>query len=263
MRAVAEDPVGDPDRSDAHLDAGPARALPGDVGRRRHRVRGMRIGVRVAPGPVLAGDGQLALDPLVVGLQVGVRDRPVLPDAVTRARLEVRRVEPWGVARVVHHRPADPVSGVVLAQFDRVLSSDDPGRRPVELVLAGLVRDPVTVGVPERSGLEDDHAPARATQALREDRAAGPGADDHDVDLVVVGVPGHVLAVGTARRWTSSRRAESLSSGRDRALGEARRRVIAASLAARRSRDPPRRPPDAPTAHGSAAPGRRRMYPRG
>ena len=54
-------------------------------------MRRVRVGVRVAPGPVLAGDRQLELDPLEGRLQVGVGDRPVDGDAVARAHLEVGR----------------------------------------------------------------------------------------------------------------------------------------------------------------------------
>ena len=117
------------------------------------------------------------------------------------------------VARVVDHRAADAVAGVVLAELDGILAADHARRGPVELVLAGLVGDPVAVGVPERAGLEHDDPPAAAREALGERRAAGARADDHHVDLVVVGVAAHRAAPGIARRWTSSRNAESLSRG--------------------------------------------------
>ena len=68
VRPVAEAPVGDCDRADAHVDAQRAAAPRSAISAvAADRVRVMRVGVRVAPGPVLAGDGQFGLDLFVVG----------------------------------------------------------------------------------------------------------------------------------------------------------------------------------------------------
>ena len=198
VRPVAEDAVCDRDRPDAHLDPVRARARPGALGGTPDRVRRVRVAVRIAPRPVLAGDRQLALDPLVVRLQVPVGDRPVGADAVARARLEVGGMEARRVAGVVDHRAADPVPGVVLAQLDRVVAADDALVRPVEVVRAFLVGDPVLVGVPEGAALEHDDPPARAREPLGEHRAAGAAADDQQVDLVLVAEAAHPLAPGDA-----------------------------------------------------------------
>ena len=149
--------------------------------------------MRVAPRPVVAGDRQLELEPLVVRLEVLVGDRPVLPHPVARADLEVGRMEAGAVARVVDHRAADAVTAVVLAELDRVGSADDPLLVPVQPVRAGLVGHPVLVRVPERAGLEHDHLPAAAREPLRERAAAGAGADDHQVDGEPVVVARHPL----------------------------------------------------------------------
>jgi len=156
--------------------------------------------VRVPPGPVLPSDRQLGLDAFVVRAQVLVADRPVGADAVIGQGGEVRGMEAGGVAGVVDHRAADAAAGVVLAQFDRVVAADDALLGPVQLVGTGLVGDPVLVGVPERPGLEDDDLPAVPGQPLREHRAAGPGADDDQVDLLARRVATHrVLARQLAR----------------------------------------------------------------
>ncbi len=68
VRTVPEAAVGDPDGADAHLDTETPCALPGTQRAGADGVRAVRIAVRVAPRPALAGDGQLALQPLVVGL---------------------------------------------------------------------------------------------------------------------------------------------------------------------------------------------------
>ena len=157
---------------------------PGHLGPAGDRVGGVGIAVRVAPWPPLAGDRQLELESLVVGLEVLVGDRPVLPNPVAGADLEVGGVKARAVAGVVDHRAADPVAGVVLAQLDRVAAADHPILRPVDLVRAGLVGDPVLVGIPERARLEHDDLPAAAGEPLgergrrRRRRRRSPGRPD-------------------------------------------------------------------------------------
>ncbi len=194
VRTMSEAAVGDPDRADAHLDAEAARAFPRAQRARADRVRAVRIAVRVAPGPELAGDRQLALQALVVGLQVLVGDRPVGGHAVAGVDLEVRGVKAWRVAGVVDHRAADAAAAVVLAELHGILAADDPRLGPVQLVRAGLVGDPVLVGVPERPGLQHEHAPALAREALRERGAAGARTDDQHVDRLLGPVAAHPLA---------------------------------------------------------------------
>src|ERR1039458_9965790 len=58
-----------------------------------HRMRPVRVAVRVAPRPVLAGHRQLLLDRRVVGPQVRIAQRPVGADAGLAERGEVAGVE--------------------------------------------------------------------------------------------------------------------------------------------------------------------------
>ena len=90
VRPIAEPAVGDRDWANAHLDPTVLGAAPCHRRRAGDRMGRMRIGVRVAPRPVLARHWQLALDSLEVRLQVVVGDRPVDRDAVACADLEVR-----------------------------------------------------------------------------------------------------------------------------------------------------------------------------
>ena len=66
VRAVPEPAVGDRDRPDPGRDAGGGRAAEEDLPVAGHRVRVVRVAVRVTPGPVLPGDGQFGLELLVV-----------------------------------------------------------------------------------------------------------------------------------------------------------------------------------------------------
>ena len=156
------------------------------------RVRPVRVAVRVAPRPVLPGDGQFLLDGGVVGPQLLVPEGPVGADPVVAQRREVARVEARRVARVVHHRAADAPARVVGAQRHRVGAGDHPRVGPVEVMRAGLVADPVGVGVPERARVQGHDPPARPGQPLRQHRPAGAASDDDQVDLVIVAEPPHV-----------------------------------------------------------------------
>src|SRR5207302_596439 len=93
---------------------------------------------------------------------------------------------------------ADAAAAVVLAHLDGVAAADEALLRPVQPVRGRLVRDPVAVGVPKRTRLEHEHAPAGAGEPLRKDAAAGAAADDHDVDLVAVGEAPHALDAGNS-----------------------------------------------------------------
>ena len=194
VRTVAERAVGDADRPDAHLDAELAGAVARGVGAAGDRMRRVRVAVRVAPRPEVAGHRQFELEALVVALEVGVADRPVLPHPVATADLEVGGMKSRAVAGVVDHRAADPVPAVVLAELDRIRAAGDAVVGPVEPVRSGFVGDPVLVGIPERAGLEHHDLPAASRQPLSERAAAGARADDHEVDRERVVVARHPLA---------------------------------------------------------------------
>ena len=192
VRPVAEAAVDDRDRADLGGDPELVRAAQEDLAVPADRVRPLRVAVRVAPRPVLPRDRQFLLDRGVVGPEVGVIERPVGADAVVGVGGEVAGVEPGRVPRVVDHRAADATARVVRAHRHRVGAGDHPRLGPVEAMRSGLVAHPVGVGVPERPGVERRHPPARPRQPLRQDRAAGPAADDDQVDLVGVVEPAHV-----------------------------------------------------------------------
>ena len=154
----------------------------------------MRVAVRVPPGPVLAGHGQLRLQELVVPLEIAILDGPVRADAVVRERAEIRGMEAGCIAGEVHHRAPDAPPRVVAAELDRMRPRDDPRLVPIQLVRSSLVADPVLVGVPERPGVEGHDLPPLAGQSLRQDGASGPAPNDHDVDLVVMPIAAHVAA---------------------------------------------------------------------
>ena len=215
-------PLGIADRPDAHLDPRRAGAGAGAVGAAGDRVRGVRVAVRVTPRPVLAGDRQLGLDALVVRLELLVGDRPVGADPVARCGSRSRRGE-----SAARSRRSGPSSRRRRARSCSCparpgsLAADHPLGRPVELVAAGLVGDPVAVGVPERPGLEDHDPPAAPRQALGQRRCRprrrrrSPGRPR----------PRRGSAPswrGRAGRgvWTSSRKRESLSTRAGGALGQ-------------------------------------------
>ena len=159
------------------------------------RVRAVRVAVRVAPRPLLAGDGQFVLDRRR-STAAGRRSRSASPHRRRRG-CGCRKSLGWNrgrVAGVVHHRPADSAAGVVGPQRHRVVAGDDPRFGPVQVVRAGLVADPVGVRVPERSRVQGDDLPAGAGQALEHGGPARAAPDDHQVDLVGVGEAAHVLA---------------------------------------------------------------------
>src|SRR5581483_4518535 len=193
VRAVPEAAVRDPHRADLDLDPQLARSLPRDLGAPGDRMGGVWVAVWITPWPVLAGDGKLELEALVMALEIAIGDRPVLPHPVARPDLKVRRVNARAVAGVMDHRTADPVAGVVLAELHRIRSADHPFLGPIELVRAGLVRYPVLVRIPERSLLQHHHLPTAAGEALRQRPAPGAGADDHQIDGVVIVIAGHAL----------------------------------------------------------------------
>ena len=261
VRPVAERAVGDAHRADAHLDPRGPRALPSAPGGARDRMRAVRVAVRIAPRPVLAGDGQLALDALVVRLELVVRIRPVGADAVFGLRAEVGRMEPRRVAGVVDHRAADAMAGVVLAQLDVVAAADDPLVGPVDRVRAGLVGDPVAVRVPERPLLEHDDAPALAGEPLREQAAAGAAADDRDVDLVVVAVAGHRARLRDRAAVHVEQLVGVVSGGVDGPLEE--QPPLHRSTSRRRTSSTGSSSNASSPSHCSVSPAPSRLYPRG
>ncbi len=207
MWAVPEAAVGDADGADAHLDPQAPGPLPRLERAGADGVRAVRIVVGVAPGPEFAGDGQLTLQALVMGLQVLVGDWPVGCYSIAGVDLEVGGVKARGEAGVVDHRPTDAAAAVVLAELHRVIAADDALLGPVQRVCARLVRDPIFVRVPEGPGLQHEHTPALAGETLRERCAASARTDDQHVDRLVRAVAAHTLAPRhTSPAWIEQER---------------------------------------------------------
>src|SRR6202012_1723705 len=82
VRPVAEPPVGDGDRADPGRDTGRACAAQEDLTVTADRVRAVRVAVRVAPRPGVAGHRQFLLELLVVRPQLWVAERPVGAHAI-------------------------------------------------------------------------------------------------------------------------------------------------------------------------------------
>ena len=221
VRPVAERAVGDADRARPASRCRAAGALARDARPAPETgCGGVRVAVRIAPRPVLAGD-RAARARRARSAAGAPRRRSASPRRRRRGvRVrEVGRMEARRVAGVVHHRAADAVPGVVLAELDRVLAADDPLGRPVELVR------PASSETQSRSGSQngpdsriDDPPAAGARAAARAPsrprrRRRSPGRPRRRRRSGACGP-----RPAAARRWTSSRIAESLSRGTARAL---------------------------------------------
>ena len=168
VRTVAEPAVADRDRTHFRGDAKRLRAAQEDLTVPADRVRSLRIGVRIAPRPVLTGNRQLGFDRGVVRPEFLVADRPVRTDTIAAHRVEVTGMKPRGVAGVVDHRAADPTAGVVRPHRDRVRTGDHPRLGPVQVMRPRLIADPVRIGVPERAGVQPHYLPAGPGQPLQQ-----------------------------------------------------------------------------------------------
>ena len=166
-------PLGIADRADAHLDARLQRAPRAPCRpRRRDRVRRVRIAVRVAPRPVLAGDRQLALDALVVGLAAPSRR------SASRRR---RRRACAPRSRRDGSAACSPRSGSSSRRRRGRSCScparPGPRRRSRAARSSRACAEPASsetqsrVGIPERPGLDDHDPPAAAGKALGERRS--------------------------------------------------------------------------------------------
>src|SRR6185437_2281293 len=172
VRTVAEPAVGDGYRAYPGLDAGGSRTALKDLTVATGGMGGVRIAVRIPPWPVLAGDGQFRFDGFGVGPERAVIDRPVSADTVTAEGVEVGRVEARRVAGVVHHRAADAAAGVVGSERHWIASADLSRLRPEEAMGTPLVADPISVGIPEGSGIEAHDLPPGTRETLGQDGTA-------------------------------------------------------------------------------------------
>src|SRR5919201_1462812 len=86
----------------------------------------------------------------------------------------------------VHGAAANTPAAVVFPQRERVLPTNNAQIIPVQLMRAGLVADPVALGVPEGAGVEAHDAEAGLGQPLQHHTTARAEADDAEVHLLVV-----------------------------------------------------------------------------
>ena len=138
-----------------------------------------------------AGNLQRVLDLGVVMPHHFGLDRPIDRVAELRARLE-----PLGTAAQRHHlkmhgAAADALAAVVRAELDRVVAAGDPLPEPEQLVLRSLVRCEILERTPERAGIEPDHRKPVFGELAGQRAAARPGADDREIDLVLVAPAAH------------------------------------------------------------------------
>ena len=160
-----------------------------DRQRRKRRIDAGRVH-RVAAQP---GDPELPVGLLVVGCELGVRQGPVVGDAVLGAGAEVRREEAGPHRAVEHGAAADAVEiaehHVGVVEVDRVVGRQvaDVGRR--RPLLAGLEL-PVGPGAGIAAGilpvalLQTHHAHAGAGEPHGGDAARRAGAEDQDVGVI-------------------------------------------------------------------------------
>jgi hypothetical protein len=157
---------------------------------RRRRALGAGWLARVASQ---AGHAEDAVVELVVWLQLGVVERPVVADAVERAGAEVRGVEAREVAAPDDRAPADAavhqrrdrgggvVERVVLAPAADVRVGAEVGQ-PAQLP----VRLEGCLGLEPAALLEAGDPEAGLGQAPGDRGPGGAGADDQDVGVGVV-----------------------------------------------------------------------------
>ena len=138
-----------------------------------------------------AGDLQRLLDLVVVVPHLAPIERPVGAVAEKRARLEPFRAKAQRHHREMHGRAADRLAGIVGAELKRILAVDDALISPVELRLLRLVRGEILERTPVRTGIERHDREACLREPAGQRSAAGAGADDGEIDRVVVAVFAH------------------------------------------------------------------------
>ena len=155
------------------------RSVPERLQRRHRIVLGDR---EPAPfGRGVAGDADLFGDAVVVGREVVIGDRPVEPAVVLALHPEIARMQPRPVGVEVQHRAAGAPAGIP-AVAGRVAAAELEARRMLEALRPQLRADEI-LQVPVGPEFEHHDLLAGARQHVREHRAGGTGADDHDIDF--------------------------------------------------------------------------------
>src|SRR5262249_9415201 len=146
-----------------------------------------------------AGYAERPLRDRVVGLEVIVRNRPVVGDSIERSETEILGVQPEGIALPVQRAPTHPARAFV-AELVGNVSADRVAiqlawRRLPRILVPDVALDVLGAAseVMAGTGLEHDHADAPSRQLGGEDAASR--ARTHNADLGVDGT----LVVSSAR----------------------------------------------------------------
>ena len=83
------------------------------------------------------------------------------------------------------------LAAVVAAEFDRVIAAGDALAKPIKLFLFVFVGREILQWPPKGAGIKPDDGEARLGQFAGQRAAAGAGADDCKIDLVLVAVAAH------------------------------------------------------------------------
>ncbi|MDR8934491.1 hypothetical protein FEP65_01366 [Burkholderia multivorans] len=156
---------------------------------------------RRSPGIVhRPADLQRLLDFAVVAPHLAPVERPV--DAVTEQRA---RAEPFGPKAQRHHREvhgaaADRAAAVVGAERQRVRAVANPLVGPEQLALVRFVGGEFLQRPPPCARIERDDGKTMLGKPARERAAARAGADDHEVDRLVVAEHSHRRPAAHAQR---------------------------------------------------------------
>ena len=102
--------------ADADPDAQFRAAFDQNVSASAHRMRPIRISMRITPRKIgRTGDWNFLFEQLVIRLYVFIRDWPVNPDAIFRVNSEVGRMQARSESRPMNRAAANPSPAVVCA----------------------------------------------------------------------------------------------------------------------------------------------------
>ncbi len=97
----------------------------------------------------------------------------------------------WSEPRPMHRSATHALATVIRAQRQWMLAAGDAQIVPIQFVRAGLITDPVPLGIPKRTGLDADDTPSCLGQALHQHPPGGADAHDHHIHLIFVGIVVH------------------------------------------------------------------------
>ncbi len=136
-------------------------------------------------------DLQRAFDLGVIAPHLAPIERPIGAVAELAARLEPFRAKAQRHHGEMHGRAADRLAAIVGAKLQRVVAVDDALVGPVKLRLMVLVGSKILERPPIRPGIERHDGKAVFGKLAGECAAAGAGADDGEIDRLVLVVLAH------------------------------------------------------------------------